>query len=378
MEIIFIIGSTLSFFLAILVFSKKNKITGDYLLGSYLAVMGLYFTILYLESINIEYPTVASVMGFNIPLLMGPFMFLYVLLMVKTNNKFKAIYMLHGLPYLLFSLYSVLYLYFPDIAQKNTNIVTFENINVFKISFYLVANTIYIIASVFILNKHKKKLGDHFSYTEDIDLVWLKVVVIGFGTLWGVILILHLFNKYPITAISPLGYLIYSASTIYVFLLGYFGFNQQVIYSDKQIDINHSDINIIPTKENEKGERYKKSALKEAEAEVYLENLLNYFEKEKPYLNGQLNLADLSEYLNIPVHHLSQIINERLGKKFFDFVNEYRVREVKARLSNPDHKQYTLLSIAYDSGFNSKSNFNSTFKKITGFTPSQYQKQQIT
>ena len=375
MEIVFIIGATLSFFLAFLVFSKENKTTGDYILGSYLAVIGLYFTILYLESISVEYPRFVNILGFNIPLLMGPFMFLYVLFMVKTNNKFKAIYWLHGLPYLLFSLYSVFYLYFPDIAKKNTNIVTLESISVFKISFYLVANTIYVIGSIFLLNKHKKKLGDHFSYTEDINLVWLKVVVIGFGALWGVILILHLFDKYPINAISPLGYLIYLASTIYIFFLGYFGFKQQVIYSDKQIDISLSD-KVVPINENGKEERYKRSSLKEKEAEVYLENLLDYFEKEKPYLNGQLKLVDLSEHLNISVHHLSQIINEQLGKNFFDFVNEYRVREVKARLSNSEHKQYTLLSIAYDSGFNSKSNFNSTFKKITGFTPSQYLKQQ--
>jgi AraC-like DNA-binding protein len=372
MEIIFIIGATLSFFLAFLVFIKKSKTTGDYILGSYLAVMGLYFTILYLESINIKYPEVVSIMGFNIPLLMGPFMFLYVLLMVKTNNKFKAVYWLHGLPYLLFSTYSILFYY--GVIEKDYNLyLTYEKINIFRISFYLVITPVYFIWAFFILKKHKKKLENNFSYTKDIDLIWLKVLVGSSGVVQGIILILHFFDKYPILAISPLGYLIYLALTFYIFFLGYFGLKQQIIY-----------ISATPYKSKtdgaspviEKKEPYQHSVLKQTEAEVYLENLLDYFEKEKPYLNGQLKLVDLSEHLNISVHHLSQIINEQLGKNFFDFVNEYRVQEVKTRLSDPEHKHYTLLSIAYDSGFNSKSSFNSTFKKITGFTPSQYLKQQ--
>ena len=372
MEIIFIIGATLSFFLAFLVFSKENKTTGDYILGSYLAVIGLYFTILYLESISVEYPRFINILGFNIPLLMGPFMFLYVLLMVKTNNKFKAVYWLHGLPYLLFSTYSILFYY--GVIEKDYNLyLTYEKINIFRISFYLVITPVYFIWAFFILKKHKKKLENNFSYTKDIDLIWLKVLVGSSGVVQGIILILHFFDKYPILAISPLGYLIYLALTFYIFFLGYFGLKQQIIY-----------ISATPYKSKtdgaspviEKKEPYQHSVLKQTEAEVYLENLLDYFEKEKPYLNGQLKLTDLSKYLNISVHHLSQIINEQLGKNFFDFVNEYRVQEVKTRLSDPEHKHYTLLSIAYDSGFNSKSSFNSTFKKITGFTPSQYLKQQ--
>ena len=100
-------------------------------------------------------------------------------------------------------------------------------------------------------------------------------------------------------------------------------------------------------------------------------------ENEKPYLNNRLGLKDVAEYLNISVHHLSQVINEQLDKNFFDFVNDYRVTEVKNLLRDPKHKQFTLLAIAYDCGFNSKSSFNSVFKKITGLTPSSYVKLKI-
>lgn len=372
MNVIFVIGATLSFFLAFLIFSKKNKTAGDYVLGSYLAVIGLYFIVLHLGSIAIEHPDIVYIMGYNIPFLAGPSLFLYVLVMV-TNNKFKAVYCLHGLPYLLFSLYAVLYLYFPSVAKKTTSInLTSESINIFKISFYLVANAAYVILAIFILNKHKKKLEDNFSYTEGIDLVWLKLVVAGFGAFWGVVLILHLFGKYPIEPTSLPGYVIYLALTFYIFFLGYFGLKQQAIYRSATPYKSKTD-NANPV--IEKKEPYQHSVLKQTKAKEYLEKLLDYFNQEKPYLKGKLNIKELAEYMGISVHHLSQLINEQLDKNFYDFVNGFRVQEVKTRLLEPKYAQLTLLAIAYDCGFNSKSSFNSVFKKHTGFTPSQYLKQ---
>ena len=97
-------------------------------------------------------------------------------------------------------------------------------------------------------------------------------------------------------------------------------------------------------------------------------------EKEKPYLNGKLSLKEVADSLNISVNHLSQVINEQTGMSFFDFVNKYRIEEVKVRLTDPKNEQFTLLAIAFDCGFNSKSSFNSIFKKIMGFTPSQFSK----
>jgi len=85
----------------------------------------------------------------------------------------------------------------------------------------------------------------------------------------------------------------------------------------------------------------------------------------------------MAQSLNLSTNHLSQIINEKLEMNFFDFINEYRVNEVKDRLSDPKYKHYTLLAIAFDSGFNSKSSFNSIFKQYTGLTPSEFQKSSI-
>ena len=97
-------------------------------------------------------------------------------------------------------------------------------------------------------------------------------------------------------------------------------------------------------------------------------------DEEQPYLRGDLTLGDLSNELSISAHNLSEVINTRLGKNFYDFVNGYRVQEVQRKLTNPAHKHFTIMALAYDAGFNSKSAFNSFFKKATGMTPSEYRR----
>ena len=94
--------------------------------------------------------------------------------------------------------------------------------------------------------------------------------------------------------------------------------------------------------------------------------------KEKPYLNGKLTLKEVADSLDISENHLSQVINGQLHVNFFDFINEYRVELVKAKMNDPDYNHYTLLGVAMDCGFNSKSSFNAIFKKMTGLTPTEY------
>lgn len=99
-----------------------------------------------------------------------------------------------------------------------------------------------------------------------------------------------------------------------------------------------------------------------------------HMEEEKPYLNGDLTISDLSRRTGIPRHYITEILNEKHGRNFFSFVNEYRIREVMTRIKDPKYNHYTLLAIAFDSGFNSKSTFNTFFKAYTGKTPSAYRK----
>ncbi|GGG44689.1 helix-turn-helix domain-containing protein [Bizionia arctica] len=129
---------------------------------------------------------------------------------------------------------------------------------------------------------------------------------------------------------------------------------------------------ILPKTEPSK---YKKSNLNPKTIEKYQSDLIQLMETDKLYLNGKLSIHDVSKKLKMPRQYISEVLNEHMHTSFQDFVNSYRVEEFINRLKNDQNDQFTLLAIATDVGFNSKSSFNATFKKITGLTPTEYKKQ---
>ena len=132
---------------------------------------------------------------------------------------------------------------------------------------------------------------------------------------------------------------------------------------------------LMPDSKEEQKQRYEKSTLQEDSKEQYVKRLLLFMDTEKPYRSSDLTLTELSNQVNIPTHHLSQVINEKLECNFLDFINQYRVKEAQKMLVDPKLNHYTVVSIAYEAGFNSKSTFYTAFKKYTAMTPSQYKKQ---
>lgn len=129
---------------------------------------------------------------------------------------------------------------------------------------------------------------------------------------------------------------------------------------------------LVPEAEKRK---YEKSSLDTEQVPQLVQKVMDYMEMEKPYLNGSLTLTELADSLRLSTHHLSQLLNEQLGKNFADFVNEYRVSELKRKLQDTRLNHLKIEELAFDSGFNSKSVFNTAFKKTTGITPSQFRKQ---
>ena len=100
--------------------------------------------------------------------------------------------------------------------------------------------------------------------------------------------------------------------------------------------------------------------------------LLNFMEKEKPFLNPEITLPELSKKLKLSSNQLSQILNSGFGKNFNEFINDFRVKMVKEKMIAPENSHLSLLGIAFESGFNSKASFNRVFKKTTGLSPSQF------
>jgi AraC-like DNA-binding protein len=155
--------------------------------------------------------------------------------------------------------------------------------------------------------------------------------------------------------------------TIFAFLYGFFGFNQPSIFEEIA-----SHKGIAPDASGEEDGKYARSGLKLEDVKQIRQQVLNYMEEKKPYLDRELTINDVAADLGIPRHFITEVINQHIGKNFYYLINEYRVEEVKRRLKDPKYKNLTILAIAYDSGFNSKSAFNTIFKDLTGMTPSQY------
>jgi len=162
--------------------------------------------------------------------------------------------------------------------------------------------------------------------------------------------------------------------SIFVYAIGYIGMFKTEIFEQPDLRKNLIQAHEIEQSKGivRKDQKYQKSGLTEKKASQYLNKLKTFMENEKPYLNPDLTLNDLSEQLNISNHNLSEILNTRLKQNFFDFVNQYRVEEVKMHLADPGKDHLTLLSIGLDAGFNSKSGFNAIFKKYMSITPSEY------
>jgi AraC-like DNA-binding protein len=147
---------------------------------------------------------------------------------------------------------------------------------------------------------------------------------------------------------------------------------QKEIYPVSKIQLD--DLLSIELEAEEKTE--KKKLIPDEDFESLKQKLLTLIETQKPYLEGDLNLLKLSELIGISTHQLSYLLNNGFNENFFQFVNKYRVQHAKELLISDSYNKLSVLGIAFDSGFNSKTAFNTFFKKTVGVTPSEFRKNQ--
>jgi AraC-like DNA-binding protein len=181
-----------------------------------------------------------------------------------------------------------------------------------------------------------------------------------------------------------------------IFLIGYFGVRQEAIFNFAkknsptilpeeiavinvpQIIDNSLMPETIPPEENISepvlNDKYKNSGLSKQKSLELFEALGILMKDTKPYRDAELTLFTLAKQLKIHPNHLSQIINQHHNQNFFDYINEYRVNDVKEALFSLKYDNHSLLGIAHEFGFNSKASFNRAFKKFTGITPSEFRK----
>ncbi len=217
----------------------------------------------------------------------------------------------------------------------------------------------YLIAIAYVLIRYRRRLKEFYSSIEKIDLAWSNLLLFGFTVMWSLDFlnwILSITSTIP--GIIQHWMFISSLSINFIFALAitYKGISQSESFSGIQEEVP----------------KYKTSRLKQSDCEEICQKLTEYMKKEKPFLSPTISVEDLALKLEVPTKHLSQAIHTTLNKSFYDLINFYRVEEIKERLLDENSQNLTLLAIAFNAGFNSKSVFNSAFKKFTGMTPKQF------
>jgi AraC-like DNA-binding protein len=166
-----------------------------------------------------------------------------------------------------------------------------------------------------------------------------------------------------------LGNYIYMGYSFCIYYLGYFVINQSEVFPYSETNKNELNSFIHSVKDL----NYRKSPMLSNELlEHEKGRLISTMINVKPFLDNELTLVKLAQIQKQSIHEVSYIINEGFRENFNQFINKYRIEESKLMLANPDSNNLNMVGIAYQSGFNSKTIFNTTFKKITGQTPSEY------
>jgi AraC-like DNA-binding protein len=290
----------------------------------------------------------------------GPLLFLYVRALTSKSSLGRKAF-LHFVPAILCALFLVPF--YLQSREYKLSRLPMANWYYARSGLVIAQFLIYLVLIVLMLVRYSRKHKKQSTSYEKAVLLQIRCLVVSFFALWILGFLRYAFDlRYPAymrqtALLLPLG------ATIIVYVLAYLG-------------LKNSEV-LIGIEERPPEKKYEKSTLTPERAERYLRRLQHAMEPEKVYTDGNLTLQKLAAKLSIPVQHLSQVVNEQLNQNILDFINAHRVEEVKRRLLDPDRKHLSILAIAEDVGFNSKSSFNAVFKKHTNITPSEFRKAAI-
>jgi AraC-like DNA-binding protein len=386
-------GIGITIFSVLLALSKRPNQISDKLLALFL--LSIIFPMLVelgrtqplfilLESLQ---PTLLNRMRDFLPLTLGPFMTLYVESLTQAEYALTKRRLCHFLPFFTFLMIAISapqYTAFTDPGQPLGQIASFE---ISYLIVLLASLTGYSVWLQSVLTQHRKRVFDYFAQNPNpISLMWLTWIVYLFFVVFVIVHILRVLILLDLFASLPDFISFFESCHIpFLCLLSFFGVRQSQVFKEPfdgsdEID---AEVPVASTKVQEKEpatsvEKAKKRPLNLPDdlLEDYLSKLESFVKLEKPYLNSDLTLGDLAKLLDMPKHHLTETLNRKLQKNFYSYVNECRITEFKALLQDPQNSMQTIMSLAYQVGFNSKSAFNTFFKKSTQMTPTQFRKLQ--
>lgn len=371
MNTLIAVGTVNTLFLALLVGTKKRKVVPDYVLSLFLLLVSLAFALVFC-ALEYEWDILLLFLVFG-NLLYAPLFYLYVATMVGPDRRFSRRFLWHFLPLILSSGYLLYALDTRTDAEITLLFETFsfgERPALFNMFYMLdlAVVPLYLSLSWRWLGRHEQQIAERYSYRESIDYRWLRRFVVAMTLVWAVIDLPLLGSLFFESLSEELGLTIgFSLTSLLVFYLGYHGLRQATVY------VGAADSSPTVTA-SEEVPRYQRSGLSSEETEAYKTRLLAIMKVDQPYLESSLTIRDLAGSMGLSEHNTSEVINVGFGQTFYELINGYRVEEFKQRAMRSESEGHTLLALALQCGFNSKSSFNRIFRQHTGMTPSAFLK----
>lgn len=348
--------------LLVLVRYKRNIIPQKFLIAIFLILLFLQFTS-YGIFHQIRWLQFLSLGLEGVLLLIGPLVYLYIKSLNSRKQSNWKVKWIHFVPYTLY----LIFLTIPVLVSAFQKRYIFEYLITVNEYYYvrdyaeLIFLASYLMLALHSFYKMNTSLKNVFSILEYKNIKWLGTFIVGLLGLVVINLILLTFETFDSSG-DLFDFITVSAFLLFISYLGYFGTSQSQIFvpeylleSDSSEDATEKRIYITA---QEIGEVEKK--------------LKSVFESDKLFLDDSLTLHKLASELLTSDKKLSFYLNNHLNTNFYDFVNGYRIDEFKRILQNKSKENLSLLGIAFECGFKSKSSFNRVFKKVTGLSPSQY------
>ncbi|HKO62829.1 MAG TPA: helix-turn-helix transcriptional regulator, partial [Pyrinomonadaceae bacterium] len=291
----------------------------------------------------------------------APLLFLYIRTLIKGRSGLSKKHLLHFIPFAL-CLVLLLPFYFQGAEAKlisvGSNFDYWKRWSQIRSTTLIVQFIVYLSLIASTLVTYTKNLKRETSPAQQSVLFQIRFMLITLTAVWVIGSL-----KFAITTIYPafntetVDLTIPASLSLFVYAMAYLGLRRPEILTGP---------NASPSP------RYQGSTLTIERASAYRQRVLDLMNTEKPYLDSDLTLQKLAKAVSISPHHLSQTINEQLNQSFIDFINAYRIEEAKKMLVDTAKKHYSILAVSEEVGFNSKSAFNTAFKKHARTTPSEF------
>ena len=318
-------------------FKQQDKRLSDYFLGGLLLMLSVRIiksVFLFFNKGLFEW---FIHMGLTACFLIGPFLFLYVRSTTQAAETLRRRWWWHVLPYVVaINVFRYFYVYGQDREMWRWFVKTIYH-----------QWLLYILLSAYVLRGTWKQLWQRDKPLSD-EAFWQLSIFVGTTVIWAA----YYFSSYTSYIVGALSFT-------------FLGYVSALLWLYKKSSKKLA--NDLPLK-------YANSTLSEATREAHWQILQTHLTQQKIYLDANLTLSKLSEQLKISRKELSQVINQTTGQNYSSYIALLRIQEAQRLLQQPEYATYKIAAIAYESGFNSLSSFNTHFKKIVGETPHQYRK----